>query len=314
MLWKKETHGGQVDDREGEVGEATPPSSSCAQPHRAAEEARRMLDLFESVGATRFTLTWSTMDGQITRVRKHWSTNYIRRELPNLLAEAERNQQSLFVRPQSDRSSLIQLDDLPPERAEELQPLSFLTVLTSRGKAQAWLAVPATGNEDGDRDFRRRVKKAVRSDPMASGSVRIAGSINFKHKYDPDFPRVVITHGSPGLLTSPEVLEARGAVAAPEPPPTVLLASERRLRGRKAWPDYEQCLAGAPPNQNKTGPDRSLADFTWSLTALSWGWSLPDVTARLRQVSAKAAECGERYATATTQQASRALTSKPRQR
>lgn len=42
-----------------------------------------MLDLFESVDATRFSLTRRTMDEEIARIRKHWSTPYIRRQLPN---------------------------------------------------------------------------------------------------------------------------------------------------------------------------------------------------------------------------------------
>ena len=73
-------------------------------------------DLFESVGANRFSLTWRTMDEQIARVRKHWSSAYIRRQLPRLLAEAERNQLNLFIRPYATATSLIQLDDLTPER------------------------------------------------------------------------------------------------------------------------------------------------------------------------------------------------------
>jgi hypothetical protein len=266
-----------------------------------------MLVLFQSVGAERFVLTWRTMeDERIARVRKHWSTSYIHRMLPYLLTEAERDRLNLFIRPHSARTSLIQLDDLSQARAQQLIPVAFLTLQTSPAKAQAWIAIPAGQDADDDRDFRRRVKKAVRSDPMASGSVRIAGSLNFKPKYAPDFPRVAITHGIPGLLASREALEARGLVAA-EPPPTVLLAPVGRFRGRKAWPDYKQTLAGAPPNQTKSGPDRSLADFTWALTALSWGWGPAEVTARLRQVSEKAAEQGERYAEMTAQQAARAL-------
>jgi hypothetical protein len=85
-----------------------------------------------------------------------------------------------------------------------------------------------------------------------------------------------------------------------------------RLRGRKAWPDYQQCLTGAPPNQNKTGPDRSVADFTWCLLALSWDHEVGEVTARLRQVSEKAAQQGERYAITTTQQAAKACPSNGR--
>lgn len=272
-----------------------------------------MLDLFQSVSAEHFVLTWRTMDEQTACVRKHWSVPYIKRTLPGLLAEAERDRLNLFIRPYATSISLIQLDDLPPERAGELEAVSFVTLQTSPGKSQAWIAVPASDNPDDDRDFRRRVKKAARSDPMASGSVRLAGSLNFKPKYAPDFPRVTVTHAAPGRIASKEALEARGLVATPEPP-AVFHASQDRFRGRKAWPDYQQCLAGAPPNQSKSGPDRSLADFTWCLTALSWGWEPAEVAIHLRQVSGKAAEQAERYAVSTTRQAARALALKQGQR
>jgi hypothetical protein len=275
-------------------------------------EGRQMLDLFESTGADRFVLTWRTMDEQVARVRKHWQTRYIQRQLPELLAEAGRDQLNLFVRPYSLRTSFIQLDDLTPERAAELAPLSFLTLQTSPAKAQAWIATPAGGNPDDDRDFRRRVKKAVHSDPMASGSVRIAGSLNFKGKYAPNFPRVTITHAAPGLLVLREALEDVGLVAAPEPPPAVFHSPSDPLHHRKTWPDYQQVLAGAPPNQDKSGPDRSLADFTWCITALSLDWKEAEVAAKLRQVSEKAAAQGERYALATTRQAARTLASRRR--
>jgi hypothetical protein len=106
---------------------------------------------------------------------QHWSVPYIHRMLPELLTEAERDRLNLSVRPYSS-ASLIQLDDLPPEHAAELEAFSFMTLQTSTARAQAWISMPATGNPDDDRDFRRRVKKAARADPMASGSVRIAAA------------------------------------------------------------------------------------------------------------------------------------------
>jgi hypothetical protein len=120
-----------------------------------------MLDLFQSAGADRFVLTWRTMDEQVTRLRKHWQTRYIQRQLPDLLAEAERDRLNLFVRPYSSGTSFIQLDDLTPEHAARLAALAFLTLQTSPAKAQAWIALPVGSSPDDDRDFRRRVKKAA---------------------------------------------------------------------------------------------------------------------------------------------------------
>ena len=46
-----------------------------------------------------------------------------------------------------------------------------------------------------DKDFARRLRKGTGADPTASGATRVAGSLNFKDKYAPDFPRVAIRAG-----------------------------------------------------------------------------------------------------------------------
>ena len=144
-----------------------------------------MLELFTSIGAERFTLTWRNIAGNVVRLRKFWTPRYTHRMLPELLAEAGRDHYNLFIRPYCRSTSLIQLDDLTDERAAQLALLCFLTLKTSPAKSQAWIALSATGDANADREFRRRVKKAAKSDPMASGSVRVAGSRNFKPDYAP---------------------------------------------------------------------------------------------------------------------------------
>jgi hypothetical protein len=76
--------------------------------------------------------------------------------------------------------------------------------------------------------------------------------------------------------------------------------------GNRKWPSYARCVEGAPENRDTTGPDISRADFTWCMTAISWGWSVEDVAARLMQESAKARENGERYAKLTAKNAAAA--------
>jgi hypothetical protein len=56
----------------------------------------------------------------------------------------------------------------------------------------------------------------------------------------------------------------------------------------RTWPDYERCVAGAPPNQEGTGPDRSMADFFWCMMAAQRGWSIDEVANKLLEVSARA--------------------------
>ena len=101
------------------------------------------------------------------------------------------------------------------------------------------------------------------ADDTASGATRVAGSLNFKDKYAPDFPRVQVAHTAPGQMASASQLERMGLVAEPEktaPPVFRLLSMERTRTGR--WPSYLRCVQGAPQNRDQTGPDISRADFT----------------------------------------------------
>lgn len=271
-----------------------------------------MLALFQSVGAGHFVLTWRNMDGKVVQLRKFWQPFYIDRMAPELLAKAARNRLNLFLRPYSDSSSLIQLDDLTDARAAELSPLCFLTLKTSPAKSQAWIAIAATGDGGEDKDFRRRVKKAAQSDPMASGSVRWAGGRNFKPAYNPektgetDFPLVTITHAAPGRITTRETLEGQGLVAPAAPVPLMLPA---RAAGPKGWPDYAKALAGAPLRMDGKARDRSLADFVWCKIAMErFGHGEHETADRLMEVSAKAKEKGRGYADETALAAAQALT------
>ena len=48
--------------------------------------------------------------------------------------------------------------------------------------------------------------------------------------------------------------------------------------------------ADAPLNHDKTGPDISRADFTWCMTAISWGHSIEATAAREAALDAVADE------------------------
>jgi acetyl-CoA acetyltransferase len=103
-------------------------------------------------------------------------------------------------------------------------------------------------------------------------------------------------------------------VAAPETAPAVpFRVSPPRTDNRK-WPSYLRCVQGAPENRDKTGPDVSRADFTWCMTALTWGWSIEETAERLMEESGKARENGERYALLTAQNAAAAVERRKRSR
>ncbi len=188
-----------------------------------------------------------------------------------------------------------------------IAPAVFLILKTSPANFQAWLAT--AGAED--KDFVRRLRKGTGADATASGATRVAGSLNFKNKYAPDFPRVVIEQAQAGRRTTPAELEGLGLVAVPEAPAPPRFAPIRpRIKPvNRKWPDYARCVKGAPLNRDKSAPDISRADFLWCKIAVEWGWSQDETAARLVELSNKAQEKGngEAYAALTARKAAAAV-------
>ena len=79
----------------------------------------------------------------------------------------------------------------------------------------------------------------------------------------------------------------------------------------KVWPDYSRSLTGAPPSLQGSGPDRSMADFIWCMTAIDWGWGIEETATKLLEVSEKSKERfrlkDEGYALITAQNAAAAV-------
>jgi hypothetical protein len=178
----------------------------------------------------------------------------------------------------------------------------FLALETSSGNFQAWVAL--RGMED--KDFPRRLRKRTGADATASGATRVAGSLNFKDKYAPDFPRVRIAATQPGRTTTAAELEQLGLVASREDvaPLPVAPVRVRISGGNRKWPSYELCLDRAPPSQSTPGQNRqSIADFTWCMIAADWGFPVEEVAARLLEESAKARDNGPTYALKTATRA-----------
>ncbi len=267
----------------------------------AARQAGEMLAAFASVGAERFDLTYIDVAGVKVGFRSNRPFDALRLALPDLLRQSADRQHNVIVRPRSGSATLIQLDDLGQDAAEQLRPVSFLILNTSAGNYQAWVGVA-----DADADFARRLRKGTGADLTASGATRVSGSFNFKDKYAPSFPRVETVHCRPGLVVTRSDLEALGVVAPPEISQPPRRASHRQS-GRKAWPSYERCVQNAPPARGSDRPDISRADFTFALLSIDWGWSIEDTAARLMQESSKAKENGEAYALRTAQNAAAAI-------
>ena len=296
----------------------------------AVSEALRMIDTFASVGANRIHVTKTDINNDVAW-GKAYAPDELRKVLPAMVRVAAKLEDcdllekktgnvigkaraggNLMVRAMSDTSSFIQLDDLTEAKLDHVHPVAFLIVCTSPGNHQAWIAVPKFASDQDRKDFTRRVKKQVTADSSATGSVRLAGTSNFKAKYIGNFPKVVIIDAVPGHITTPEALESLGLVAPEDPAPNVFrLKTSRnhsRLSSDRSWPDYEQCVKVAPLKDGH--PDRSMADFFWCMMSAQRGHNIEDIAVRLLEVSSKAQENARRhdegYALVTAQNASAA--------
>jgi hypothetical protein len=266
--------------------------------------ARDMIDTFGSVGVTRFDVTLTNAAGEKDSFRRNVSLSDLRRSLPGILDAAAATQRNVIVRPHSPNIVFVQLDDLKADQLTPLAPAVFLILATSPGNHQTWAALRGMD----DKDFARRLRKGTGADATASGATRVAGSLNFKTKYAPDFPRVRIASAQPGRTTTTAELEQLGLVAPPEEvaPLNVTPARSIPVSNRK-WPSYAMALDGAPLNSEETGPDVSRADFVWCMTAISWGFGTDDTAERLMQESAKARAQGKGYADLTARNAALAV-------
>lgn len=287
-------------------------------------KALAMLSAFASVGARAFNKTILDIHGNEVEglYRGNRSVEELRRTIARDLHDAERNQQSVVIRPLFQTPMLVQLDDLDTAKAGRITPHAFIVIRTSAGKDgsgnyQAWVAVnDAPAKTEDAKDFARRLRKGSGADATASGSTRIAGSLNFKNKYAPNFPRVEITHTNPGNVATCATLEQAGFVAKQEERRPPLPAYTRPMTpsgrpSRKKWPDYNFCVKHAPMTHGDDRPDISRADFTWCRTAIEWGWSIQDTARRLMEFSSKARENGERYAILTATNAAASVERQP---
>jgi hypothetical protein len=258
-----------------------------------AQAAIAMLDAFRSVGATAFDVTLLDIEGREQGFQRNRSLEELRRSIGRRLEAVTEQQHSIVIRPRSTTALLVQLDDFTADRAARIAPHAFMTVCTSPGNHQVWLAV-----SDGSKDkeaaklFRTRVRRGAGADHSATGAVRLAGSLNFKTKYAPDFPVVALAEVNAGRMTTVAALKNANLIAPEPPPPPASVPpsnpSARAAKGRY-WPDYQQVLRGAPLKGDGTG-DRSLADFMFCKWAVERGWSIEETAEKLAEVSAKAQE------------------------
>ena len=312
----------------GETGTETPLAA-----------ARMMLSIFVSVGAGHFHVTWTNGEAEPRRARSlrqslaalggplphadndDWPNAIhiarigaadLDRIMPTMLETAFADHLNLNVRPYGESVWFIQLDDIPPDTLGRVSAAMFLHIETSPGKHQAWLALPGTHN----REFARRVRRGAGSDPTASGAGKIAGSLNIKAKYAPNYPRVAIRAVQSGRLTCIAELDQLGLVASVEEFAFVSepFRSTQTFSGTtEKWPSSAMSLDKAPRNRDGTSPDRSRADYWWCFLAIQWGHDIITTADRLLEESRKAREKGHSYALQTARQAAAAVDRRRRQ-
>ena len=287
------------------------------------DEAQKMLDIFTSVGARSFLLTKLDLLQQ-----KIWAKPYtaaeLRDTLPAIMRTAEVRKpvavsegnvmlagENVIIRPSGPGITFVQLDDLSADQLSRVTPASFAVIETSPRNYQAWIAVSdAPADKDAEKDLIRRVRKAVGgADKSASGATRLAGTTNWKVKYGPDFPTVTMTHAAPGRVLTQEELSRMGLIAAPEPI-KVPVAFAGTISNIRPWPSYQICLERAPKRKDGN-PDRSRADYNWSLTALTGQKGIEETIVKLLEVSERARERHARgdqgYARITVENAATAV-------
>jgi len=281
-----------------------------------ATKARAMLNAFASVGVRSYDVTITDIDGEKVHFQLNRRGDELARAIGRSLEAAIALKQNYIIRPRSTGPALIQLDDLDSAKAARVAPYAFMTLETSPGNFQAWLAVKdAPTDKEAARDLARRIRKGAGADPTASGATRISGSLNFKTKYAPEFPLVELRQVNAGRVTTPAALELAGIVAAQEEPRAPRQVVNRVSPGgrpsRKKWPSYKFCIDHAPMTHGEDRPDISRADFTWCRTAIEWGWSREATASRLMELSSKAKENGESYAILTATNAAASVDRQP---
>ena len=299
-----------MDELEFQFAEESSKTSSAAAEatDRGAtsngKKALAMIDLFATtLGARVFHL--SILDIKAEEVpgkqRPRTPIGQLRQLISETMRRCEALQESVVIRPDPVTATPIQLDDLDKERAEKLAPHAFMIVRTSAQKYQAWLAVIDAPKElYAARAFKRRVKRGVGgNDKNATGAVRIAGSLNFKNDYAPNFPMVEMTHIKARHTVTAAELDQAGLLAPEEivvqPPVAQARVSSETSSRAEPWPDYQTALDRAWLKSDGT-PDRSAADHLFCMWSLQRNCgSIEQVAAKLLDVSPKAQERRDKH-------------------
>jgi len=170
-----------------------------------------MVDAFASVGVSGFDISFTDAYEESTGFRPGQTAAQLHNSLRYFIARAEQDR-NVILRPSLPPTCgvLVQLDDVKDQAMQRrLARFSFLSLETSPGNRQFWIAVP-----DPAPDTRRRLKKGTGADAHASGAVRLAGTANRKPKYAPHYPMVRLTEVHPGRTVTRAARHFVGGILA----------------------------------------------------------------------------------------------------
>jgi len=261
--------------------------------------AERVVEVFQSIGATRFKVVFIsrvTLDGKYGLTDSYDETlASLSKKLPAYLRRSDQRLESLCLRPRD--GMIVQVDDCDSEVAEKLRPFAFLVIETSPGNFQVWLALPldftdAARQELRERLLRRLNPKKDRKLPNggAFNSLRLPGSINAKQKYVEkygSFPRVRLIHAALGRIVAPLELENAGLLAPVEKSQPVKAANHPAASKLPSyWPDFDEYLQ-RHWKEDENRPDRSSGEEAWVCACARVGWPRHLIIEQLSRLSLK---------------------------
>ena len=92
----------------------------------------------------------------------------LKNSMPYLLESAPKRQNNVIIRPHGTTAQLIQLDDLNAEALQHVRPAAFLTLQTSPGNHQAWVAVASPPADLAGDSGKEATPTRVHPEPPAS--------------------------------------------------------------------------------------------------------------------------------------------------
>jgi hypothetical protein len=286
-----------------------------------ALEAQKLLEAFESVGVVEVKIVFISCVSSSGDYRcvgaEDVTVEHVRRRTDGYIKRSEKQTQSVCLRPKSpelrqgaavcSNGALIQVDDCSLEVLGRLAPYSFVTVETSPGNYQAWLALPK-GITEGERVLVRERLLRQLKDTGANGgafnSVRLPGCLNAKEKYrdaQGHLPRVRVVDVAPSLMVAPSVLETAGLLAAPLPAKVTSIVTYNNSRIPTSEVDYQYYLSRSG-NSDKSF-DRSNADICYAMAMLRLGHPRHYIISRINDLSDKAKGRRDSYAEQTVDRA-----------